>query len=80
MLTRPVPGTYLTTWDAFHGYSQQPYMNSHSEEERPNNLLTGQLIVRGIGPNYLNIWNTATSFGTRLLPSRDWGTIPGHTW
>jgi len=48
LLARPVPGAYLTTRDAFHGHSQQPYTNSHSEEERPNNLLTGQLIVKGI--------------------------------
>jgi len=61
----------LTFSDAFHGRSQQPYTNSHCWEEHGNNLLTAQLIVKGIGSKYLNIQNTATPFGTRLLPSRD---------
>jgi len=29
---------------------------------------------------YWNIRNNAASFGIRLLPSRDPGTFPGHTW
>jgi len=79
LLARPVPGAYLTTRDTFHGHSQQPYTNSRSEEDIPNDLLTGQLIVKGIGSKYLDIRNTAAFFGTRLLPSRDPGTFPGHT-
>jgi len=74
-----VPGAYLTTWDAFHGHSQQRCTNSHSSEERPNDLLTGQKIVNSSSSEYLYIWSTAT-FGTHLFPSRDPGTFPGHTW
>jgi hypothetical protein len=49
LLARPVPGAYLTTPAAFHGHSQQRYMNSHSLEERPPDLLTGQLIIKVSG-------------------------------
>jgi len=55
LLASPVPGAYLTTRDAFHCHSQQPYTNSHCEEEHPNNLLTGQLIVSSSSSKYLNV-------------------------
>ena len=42
-------------------------MNSHSQEERPNDLLTGQWIVNGSVSKYWNIRNSAASFGIRLL-------------
>jgi len=79
LLPSPMLGAYINTRDALYGHSQQPYTNSDCLEEGPNDLLTGQLIVKGIGSKYWNIQNTATSFGTHHLPSHDSGTFPGHS-
>jgi hypothetical protein len=69
----------LTISDAFHGCSNQPYMNSHPLEEPPHDLHTGQLIAQRNGSKYSNISNTTFSFIPCLLHCRDAGAFLGHT-
>jgi len=56
LLPCPVPGAYLTTREAFHGHSQQPWPNSPSFNDRPIDLLTAPYMVNSSSfKNYIYV-------------------------